>query len=382
MPPTPCIPFHIPYQSGKESTSLHEQLVQGDFAYPTAAHRKCSEALKNVQGGQHLILTGSCTSALEISALLLELQIGDEIVLPSFAYPTMANAFALRGARLVFVDIDPVTMNVDPEQLASAISPRTRAIVVMHYGGVACDMDSITSIAQSAGLPVIEDAAHCIGAGYRNRMLGTFGQCGTLSFHYTKNIHCSQGGALLLNRSELYDKAVRIAEKGTDRSKMLKGLQNYYSWVELGSSYTMNSLSAAFLSAQLEAVASVNGQRLDRWRHYRHCLQELGFRERLGLFDLPDHIQSNGHLFFIKCKNEAERSQLIHFLQERGVQAYFHYLPLHRSEAGQRYGTFFGEDVHTTRESRRLLRLPLYPALSLPDIEQVSGTIAEFYHKH
>lgn len=372
------INFHIPFTTGKELNAINALVAQNSFSYPTRVHQQCIQYLQELQGNESTLLTGSCTAALEIAAFLSNIRPGDEIIIPSFAYPSMANAFALRGGKIVFVDIEPNSMNIDPKCVEAAITPHTKAIVVMHYGGVACDLNALFQILEDTGIYLIEDAAHCIGARYKGQALGTFGLFGTLSFHSTKNIHCTQGGALLIKDDQLFERALSVAEKGTDKYKMTKGVQAHYSWINLGSSYLMNSLSAAFLVSQLEMVETVNNYRLNLWNHYFICFQNRGLTNRLDLFKPSIDKQHNGHIFFIKCQDRSERQQLIKYLKSRRVQAYFHYLPLHVSKAGKKYGVFHGTELHTSKESERLLRLPLHIDLQFEDIEMIVDLISRF----
>ena len=379
MAPGPDIPFHIPYTNGNEPAAVEAAIRAGRFSSSGACHQRCEQLIGQTQRASNVLLTGSCTHALEMAALLLDLRPGDEVILPSFGYPSMGNAFALRGARLMFVDIDPVTMNIDPGCIERAVTNKTKAILIMHYGGVACELEAIQAVAEANGIPLIEDAAHCIGAFYRGRGLGTFGRFGALSFHLTKNVHCTQGGAILTNSKDNMELLQMVREKGTDRHRMLRGEQNSYSWCSLGSSYQLPALSAAFLSTQLADVEAVNAARREKWSFYLQFFRELGLAGQLGLFEPSPAQQHNAHLFFIKCKDEEERYALIQFLRDKGIAAFFHYLPLHASPAGRKYGHFAGKEVHTTRESGRLLRLPLYFNLTTDWQERVCDAVAAFF---
>lgn len=315
-----------------------------------------------------------------MSALLADIQVGDEVILPSFTFVSTGNAFVLRGARLVFVDLDPRTMNIDPEAIEAAISPKTKAIVLMHYGGVACAMPAILELARAHQIVVIEDAAHCLDAYYQGKHLGTFGEVGTLSFHQTKNVHCGEGGALLINRPEWTERAQIIREKGTNRKAFLEGRVEAYTWVDIGSSQLLGELPAAFLRGQLGAADQVLEQRLQRWNRYQDALRPLAEAEKIELVELPPGVAVNGHLFYLKARDPQERSRLIQFLMECNIQAYFHYIPLHRSVAGRKYGVFCGTDRYTTRDSERLLRLPLYATLNEQEQSRVIQAVFEFYH--
>jgi len=378
------IPFHRPYVAGREESALGAFFRDGSLASPGRLHESCSEALRKIQGARHVMLTPSGTLALEMAALVLDIRVGDEVILPSFTFPSAAAAFALRGARLRFVDLLPGTMNIDPAAVRRAITARSRAVVVMHYGGVACDMKTIGLMAREHGLYLVEDAAHGIGAAYRGEGLGTMGDLGILSFHRTKNIHCGEGGALLLNRPGLLARARLIWEKGADQHRFRRGEAPAHQWMTLGSNYLMSALHAAWLSAQLGSTEEVNEARRYRWWYYYRHLRSLALAQQLHLPRVPPARSPNGHLFFIRCRHRRERERLAGYLWARHrVGTAFHYQPLHLSPAGRRYGQFCGEDRHTSRESERLLRLPLYPELSLRQQDQVIAGIQEFFnHKN
>ena len=272
-------------------------------------------------------------------------------------------------------------MNISPQAIADAISPKTKAIVLMHYGGVACDMKAIMAIAKTYNIPVIEDAAHCLDAYFQGQHLGSFGLLGTLSFHQTKNIHCGEGGALLINEEAWIERAQIIREKGTNRKAFQEGRVQAYTWVDIGSSQLLGELPAAYLQGQLQAADRVLEQRLLLWNRYQNELKELEQKERIELVQIPKEVSINGHLFYLKCRDKTERNALTRFLKEQQIQAYFHYLPLHRSTAGQRYGTFRGNDQYTTKDSERLLRLPLYTALQPREQTRVIEAVFGFYHE-
>lgn len=373
------IPFHIPYLSGKETDYLaqviRERYMSGDGAFT----EKVSAWWTSYLEAKGVLLTTSCTHALEMAALLLDIEAGDEVIMPSFTFVSTATAFVLRGARIVFADIDPATMNISPGAIEAAISPRTKAIVVMHYAGIGCEMAPIMALAEQYGLAVVEDAAHCPGAYYQGRHLGTFGKLGSFSFHDTKNIHCGEGGALIINDEIYLQRAGILREKGTNRKQFLQGMIDRYTWVDIGSSYAPGELKAAFLYAQVSELEAVNRHRLALWNRYREWLEPLQTQGILELPFVPDSCTHNAHLFYIKCRDKAERSSLITFLKARGIGSAFHYIPLHSSPAGQKFGFFHGEDRFTTRESERLLRLPLYYDLGLEEVEEVVAGVREFY---
>lgn len=381
MPTNDFIPFNRPFVAGTEAALVAAATQAGQLS-GEGPYTQFSQAwLEKRTGTAKVLLTPSCTHALEMSALLADIKEGDEVILPSYTFVSTGNAFALRGAHLIFVDLDPATMNIAPQAIANAISPKTKAIVLMHYGGVACDMDAIMAIAQAEGIPVIEDAAHCLDAYYQGKHLGSFGALGTLSFHQTKNIHCGEGGALMINQAEWIERAQIIREKGTNRKAFQEGRVQAYTWVDIGSSQLLGELPAAFLQGQLLAADQVLEQRLQRWHRYQDVFAELEQKERIERVQIPQGVSINGHLFYLKCRDQTERSALTRFLQERQIQAYFHYLPLHRSTAGQRFGTFRGNDQYTTKDSERLLRLPLYTALKPEEQTRVIEAVFDFYHE-
>lgn len=316
-------------------------------------------------------------------ALLSSIGPGDEVIMPSFTFVSTANAFVLRGARVVFVDIHPRTMNIDERLIEAAISSRTRAIVVMHYAGVGCQMETIMNIAARHGLWVFEDAAQCIGATYRGKALGTWGHAGAFSFHDTKNIHCGEGGALLFSESTPADwlqKAETIRDKGTNRAAFFRGEVDKYTWVSVGGSYLAPEFSAAWLEVQLADTTAVTRRRLALYQQYRDQLTPLAENGHIELSDVPDDCVHNAHIFFIKCRDIIERTNLMHYLRAQGIASAFHYVPLHNAPAGHEFGRFSGTDHHTTRESERLLRLPLYPDLTDAEVATVCNEVANFYH--
>ncbi len=324
-------------------------------------------------------MTTSCTHALEMTALLFNIRAGDEVIMPSYTFVSTANAFVLRGATIVFVDINPETMNMDEGLIERAVNPKTKGIVPMHYAGVSCEMDRILEIAAHYDLFVVEDAAHGIGATYKGKPLGSMGDFGTFSFHETKNLHCGEGGALLINNEQYLAKAEIIGEKGTNRTAFFQGEVSRYSWVDLGSSYLPSELNAAFLLAQLESETKITRKRIELWHTYFDLLKPLQDNNLIQLPKVPLHCRHNGHIFYLKCKDAFERRQLIQFLKERGIEAFFHYIPLHSSKAGKKFGYFAGEDVFTTKESERLLRLPMYYLLNKEAVIKICQMIEKFY---
>jgi len=348
--------------------------IRGDFTYG----KKCSAWMEQRFGAERVLLTPSGTDALEMAAILCDIHPGDEVILPSFTFSSTANAFALRGARLVFVDVRPDTMNIDERLIEAAVTERTRVIVPVHYGGVACEMDTIMDIARRHHLLVVEDAAQGVMATYKGRALGTIGDFGCYSFHETKNYSMGEGGALVINHAEDVARAEIIREKGTNRAQFLQGQVDKYTWVDIGSSFLPSDLNAAFLYAQLEQADAINDERRRAWELYRELLQPLADAGRIELPVVPDGCRHNGHLFFIKVRDIEERTALSAYLKEHGVIAIFHYIPLHSTSAGLRYGRFHGEDRYTTRESSRLLRLPMHSGLREEDIQYIAGRIGTF----
>lgn len=368
------IPFHIPFVSGEEEGYLKEAVQRGEFSGDGYFTQRSEQWLERFTHAGKVLLTSSCTHALEMCAMLCDIQPGDEVIMPSFNFVSAANAFALRGAKIVFVDIRPDTMNIDEQLIGQAINSRTKAIVVVHYGGIACEMEAIMDLAEKHGLTVIEDAAHCIGAYYKGQHLGTVGHLGTISFHASKNIHCGEGGALLINDSKLVQPAEVIREKGTNRKAFIRGMVEKYSWVALGSSYLTSELNAAFLFGQLSYIERVNACYFNLKAKYKERLSCLG---RLEFVSTPSHCSANGHIFYIKCKDREERDSLQLFLGRQGIEAYFHYVPLHSSPAGIHNGWFAGMDKYTSIESSRLLRLPVFFAFS--EWEAVCIAIEDFF---
>ncbi|MFH0945096.1 MAG: dTDP-4-amino-4,6-dideoxygalactose transaminase [Planctomycetota bacterium] len=377
----PIVPFNIPALTGRESEYVRQVFDLGKFSGNREFTRRCTSWFEKRLGTERALVTSSGTHALEMSALLADIRPDDEVITASFGFPSTANAFALRGARLVFIDVRADTMNLDEALLEEAVTERTRAIVVTHYAGVACEMDSINRIASEHGVTVVEDAAHAILATYRDRPCGTLGRFGCLSFHETKNIHCGEGGAILINEAGDVGRAEIVQEKGTDRARFYRGQVDKYSWVDLGSSYILSELGAAFLLAQLEQAEAIMADRMNSWNRYQRELRPLADEGRIALPVVPETCSHNAHCFYLKARDLAERDALMTYLTERGVGAVFHYVPLHSAAAGRRYGRFQGEDVVTTRDSERLLRMPLFFGLRPEQIDRVVELITAFYRR-
>lgn len=374
------IHFNVPPFIGKEKKYIIEAIesnrkLSGDGPFT----KKCNLWFEECFFTPKVLLTTSCTHALEMSAILVDIKPGDEVIVPSFTFVSTVNAFVLRGATIVFVDIRPDTMNIDETKIEGAITKKTKAIVPVHYAGVSCEMDIIMAIAKKYGLYVIEDAAQGVMSKYKGKALGTIGDFGAFSFHETKNYTMGEGGAILIQNKKFIEKAEIIREKGTNRSKFYRGQVDKYSWIDIGSSYLPSELNAAYLYAQLEKSEMINVNRLASWNLYYEGLTVLSNKGQLELPVVPEHCEHNAHMFYIKCKDLEERTKLINYLRENEIQAVFHYIPLHSSEAGMKYGRFYGEDKYTTKESERLLRLPLFYGISKSDILFVIDTVINFY---
>lgn len=373
------ISFNVPPYTGKEmeyiKQAVENQKICGDGPFT----KKCNEWIEKKTGTTKCLLTPSCTQATELAALLADIKEGDEVIMPAYTFVSTADAFVLRGAKPVFVDIRPDTMNIDETKIEAAITDRTRAIVPVHYAGVACEMDTIMDIANRHHLFVIEDAAQGIMASYKGKALGAIGDFGCYSFHETKNLSMGEGGAILIKDAKYIEDAEIIREKGTNRSKYFRGQIDKYTWVNYGSSYLPSDMNAAYLWAQLELAQKITDVRLARWNQYNELLQPLKQRGILALPTVPEGCIHNAHMYYIKTKNIEERTRLIDFLKENGILAVFHYIPLHTAPAGIRFGEFRGEDIYTTRESERLLRLPMFYKLTEAEVEYIVGKVKEFY---
>jgi dTDP-4-amino-4,6-dideoxygalactose transaminase len=357
------IPFNRPFVSGKELDYIREVITHGRIIGNGIFTEKCQEWLETRFGCCKALLTHSCTAALEMTALLLNIQPGDEIIVPSFTFVSTVNAFALRGARPIFIDIRPDTLNMDETQLERLITPQTKAIVPVHYAGVGCEMDSIMEIAQHYNVAVIEDNAHGFLGKYKGKSLGSIGCFATQSFHGTKNFTCGEGGALLINNPQYNDRAEIIWEKGTDRSRFYRGEVDKYTWVDLGSSYLPSEMLAAFLYAQLEVQVQIQGMRRKVWHYYYGHLQDWADNHGVQLPFVPAHCEQPYHLFYLLMPSPEQRKKLINHLKDHDIQAVFHYLPLHLSKMGQQFGGTIGDCPVTERVSDCLLRLPFYSEL-------------------
>jgi len=373
------IPFNVPPVTGEEEKYLKEVFKEGKFSGDGPFTKRCNLWFEKEFKAKKALLTTSCTHALEMAALLCDIKEGDEVIMPSYTFVSTANAFALRGAKIVFIDIRPDTMNMDENLIENAIGKKTKAIVPVHYAGVSCEMDKINEIAEKYSLFVIEDAAQGVMSEYKGKVLGTLSDIGCYSFHETKNYQCGEGGAILVNNEAFIERSEIIREKGTNRSKFLRGQVDKYTWVDIGSSYLPSELNAAFLYAQLLNARKINEDRLKSWSVYYENLKELKEKGVLELPVVPKHCKHNAHMFYIKVENIEVRSKLIEFLKKEGILAVFHYVPLHSSEAGKRFGEFRGEDRYTTKESERLLRLPMYYKLKEEDILKVCDKVKEFF---
>lgn len=367
----PTIPFNRIHLTGREMRYLQACVRSGSIAGDGAYTKRCESLMEQRFGAARVILTNSCTDALEMASLLLGLSPGDEVIVPSYTFVSTVNAFVLRGAIPVFVDIREDTLNIDEAGIEKKITPRTKAIFPVHYAGVGCEMDAILSIAQRHNLRVVEDAAQGVNARYRGRHLGTLGVLGTYSFHATKNYTSGEGGALVINDRSFIDRAEILREKGTNRKSFLLGLVDKYTWVDIGSSFLLSDMLAAFLLAQLEAMDQIRNLRKKRYGTYWEGLKHLENTGRLRLPFIPSHCDSNFHFFHILLPTEERRNHLLHTLGEHGVQAVFHYLPLHASPMGSRFGYREGDLPVTEKASRCLLRLPLYPSLTLAEQRKV-----------
>ena len=374
------IPFNQAAVVGTEMQYIAEALKTRALCGDGPFHKKCHTWFEAELPCKKTFLTTSCTHALEMTAMLIDIQPGDEVIMPSYTFVSTANAYALRGAKIVFVDIRPDTMNIDESLIEDAITAKTKAIVPVHYAGVACEMDTIMDIANRHNLFVIEDAAQGMMSSYKGKALGTIGHFGTFSFHETKNYTSGgEGGLLIINDENYISQAEIIREKGTNRSQFFRGMVDKYSWVAIGSSYLMNDLSAAYLWGQLDIADEINDERVKHWKIYYKGLSKLQDQGLLDLPTIPDSCVHNAHMFYIKVNDLKERTRLIGHLDSHGVQAVFHYVPLHSAPAGIKFGTFVGEDKYTTYESEKLIRLPLYYGIKKEEIQSVIDTILDYY---
>ena len=374
------IPFNAPPIVGTEIEYMQSAMNSGKLCGDGGFTRRCQQWMEQRFGSKKVLLTPSCTASLEMAALLIDLQPGDEVIMPSYTFVSTANAFVLRGARIVFVDVRPDTMNIDETLIEAAITKKTRAIVPVHYAGVACEMDTIMALAAKHKLFVIEDAAQGVMSRYKGRALGTIGHIGCFSFHETKNYTAGgEGGATLINDASLVERAEIVREKGTNRSQFFRGQVDKYTWRDMGSSYLMADLQAAYLWAQLEAAERINQQRLRIWQRYYDALQPLAAQGRISLPVIPASCEHNAHMFYIKLRDQDDRQALINWMKEAEILTVFHYIPLHSSPAGERFSQFVGDDRFTTLESERLLRLPLFYNLSDNNQSTVISSLLSFF---
>ena len=373
------IPFNRPPFTGAELTYVQQAVEAHKICGDGLFTAKCSSWMQDRFKARRVLLTTSGSAALEMAALLCGLHAGDEVILPSFTFSSTANAIVLTGATPVFVDIRPDTMNIDEKLIEAAVTPKTKAIMVVHYAGVACEMDTILAIAKKHSLKVIEDAAQGVMAFYKGRALGTIGDFGCYSFHETKNYSMGEGGAIALTRSEDVEAAEILREKGTNRAKFFRGQVDKYTWVDYGSSYLPSDMNAAYLWAQLELADKINEDRLETWNAYDAAFRPLADASLAELPVIPPECTHNAHMYYIKLRDLAERTRFIDHLHNNGVGCVFHYIPLHSSPAGLRFGRFHGEDIYTTAESERLARLPMYYGLTPADRQKVIDTVLSFF---
>lgn len=374
------IPFNIPPVTGAEEQYIKQALASGKLSGDGPFGKKCQIWFEANLPARKTLLTPSCTAALELAAVLIDIQPGDEVIMPSYTFVSTANAFVLRGAKIVFVDVRPDTMNIDENLIEAAITRKTRAIVPVHYAGVACEMDTIMTIAEGHSLYVVEDAAQGMMSDYKGRSLGTIGHLGAYSFHETKNYTSGgEGGLLIINDKRFAERAEIIREKGTNRSQFFRGMVDKYQWMDIGSSYLPSELQAAYLWAQLEHAEKINESRLNAWRYYEQHLAPLAQDGRIEIATIPAGCEHNAHMYYLKASGLAERTNLLAHLKERDIFAVFHYVPLHSAKAGLAFGRFHGEDSFTTGESERLVRLPIWFGIDKMAQQRVIDAIFEFY---
>lgn len=375
------ISFNVPPCTGNEMKYIAEAVASHKICGDGVFTGKCNAWLENRFNAKKVLLTTSGSTALDMASLLCHLQPGDEVILPSFTFSSTANSFAIYGAKLVFVDIRPDTMNIDETKIEAAVTDRTKVIVVMHYAGVACEMDTVMDIARRRGLLVVEDAAQAVMSEYKGRALGTIGDFGCFSFHETKNYSMGEGGAIIINNADYIERAEILREKGTDRARFFRGQVDKYTWVDIGDSFLPSELNAAYLWAQLEMADEINNDRLRTWNEYDRAFRPYAAKGLIELPAVPEGCVHNAHMYYVKLRDLNERTEFISYLKERGVLAVFHYVPLHSAPAGLAFGRFCGEDVYTTRESDRLVRLPLYYGLTDGDRETVISAVREWLER-
>lgn len=373
------IHFNVPPFTGKELDYMKEAVNNHKICGDGPFTKKCNEFLEKRFNAKKVLLTTSGSTALDMAALLCDIKPGDEVILPSFTFSSTANSFVLAGARLVFVDIKPETMNIDEDKIENAITEKTKVICVVHYAGVSCEMDKIMAIAHKYNLKVVEDAAQAVMSTYKGKALGTIGDFGCFSFHETKNYSMGEGGALIINDERYIEKAEILREKGTNRSQFYRGQVAKYNWIDFGDSYLPSDLNAAFLWAQLELMDEINENRLSSWIYYYENLKYLEMADIIKLPTIPEGCTHNAHMFYIKLNSLEERTKFIDYMKQNDVLCVFHYVPLHSAPAGIKYGRFYGEDVFTTKESDKLVRLPLYYNIEMKDLRKVVNLIKNYF---
>lgn len=373
------VPFNIPPYFGGEEAYIQQCIASRKLCGDGPMTKACDRILEQRTGTKKALLTTSGSTALDMAAILCDIQAGDEVIMPSFTFSSTANAFVLRGATIVFVDIRPDTMNLDETLIEAAITDKTKVIVPMHYAGVSCEMDAICDIAKRHSLIIVEDAAQAVMSQYNGQALGSIGQLGCYSFHETKNYSMGEGGALLINDGRFIERAEVVREKGTDRSRFLRGQVDKYTWTDLGSSLLPSELNAAYLLKQLENADAINNDRLHSWNRYHAAFADLAQAEKIGVPTVPDGCTHNAHIYYVKTRDLEERGKLIAHLNRADIGSAFHYVPLHSAPAGLRFGRFHGKDRYTTKESDRLVRLPMYYGLTEADALRVIDAVYDFY---
>lgn len=373
------INFNVPPYVGKEQDYIADVISRRKICGDGEYTKRCNEWIEKNTGTYKALLTTSCTHAIEMAALLCDIHEGDEVIMPSYTFVSTADAFVLRGARIVFVDIRPDTMNIDERKIEDAVTEKTKVIVPVHYAGVSCEMDAIMDIARRYGLSVVEDAAQGVMSAYKGRQLGAIGDFGCYSFHETKNYSMGEGGAILIRDCNFAEKAEIIREKGTNRAKFFRGQVDKYTWLDAGSSYLPSELNAAYLYAQLEVAQDIYDDRMRSWNRYYQKLSPLTGDGKIELPFIPEDCVHNAHMFYIKTKDLEERTQFIKYMNDNGIYCVFHYVPLHSAPAGRRFGRFHGEDTYTTKESERLVRLPLYYGMTDDEVDEVCDQVIRYF---
>ena len=373
------IPFNIPPYIPECTQALAKAVASRKICGDGPITKEVSHILETMTGSPKVLLTTSCTAALELSALLLDIQAGDEVIMPSYTFVSTANAFALRGATIVFVDVTPSTMNIDPLCVEKAITSKTKAIVAVHYAGICCDMEALSAIAKAHHIALVEDAAQAVTSLYKGKSAGALSDIGCFSFHETKNFSMGEGGAVVINRPEWIERAEIIREKGTDRSRFFRGQVDKYTWMDIGSSFLPSELNVAYLLPQLQAHKAITAKRMEVWQTYHEGFEKLEKAGKIQRMYVPEDCVHNAHMYYIKTADQPERSALIAHLAKADIMAVFHYVPLHSSQAGRQHGRFEGEDVYTTIESDRLLRLPFYYDLEVEQAKQIIEQVYAYY---